>query len=339
MLYLPSPVVDYIHNLTVENRSPAYLFVTKDGRLSRWGGKLSLYGFTNLQQAESVEEQVLFLAGLLPLDGYPIILPCIEMQSGIFADVHMFSADEGDWVILLDASLYESQRSLVQQKGNDLSLIRKRQSKILNRKFNDYGGENLSQGLLSLVNRGERKDVTIVLATILGFNFSNETISGEVVFSTLNSYVSIMMQPLVDEGGMVDKIRGDALTALFGIIPATGSAPAHALKAALRLIEAVKEAGKVRQADKSLTLDTGIGIASGSVALGVIGSQNEKTFIAAGYHVNLAERLGRQARPSEIMVDENTFNQLGKMQQYFSMTTMLEKGIVEPIRIFSYLVK
>lgn len=339
MLYLPSPVVNYLHSLTIENRSPAYLFVTKNGRLSRWGGKLSLYGFTNLQQAEYVEEQVLFLAGLLPLDGYPIILPCIEMQSGIFADVHMFPADEGDWVVLLDASLYESQRSLVQQKGNDLSLIRKRQSKILNRKFNDYGGENLSQGLLSLVNRGERRDVTIVLATILGFNFYND-ISGEVVFSTLNSYISIMMQPLVDEGGMVDKIRGDGLTALFGIIPATGFAPTDALKAALRMIEAVKELGKVRQADKAaIILDTGIGIASGSVALGVIGSQNEKTFIAAGYHVSLAERLGRQARPSEIIVDENTFNQLGKMQQYFSMSTMLEKGIVEPIRIFSYLVK
>lgn len=52
MLYLSDTISNYIHELTIEARSPAYLLVMKDGRLSRWGGKLSLYGFTNLQQGE-----------------------------------------------------------------------------------------------------------------------------------------------------------------------------------------------------------------------------------------------------------------------------------------------
>lgn len=132
MLDLPAPVLDYIHRLTVDNRSPAYLLVEKDGCLSRWGGKLAAYGVTNLQKGEHVGKQVVFLEGLFPLNGVSIFLPCIKMEDGLAADVHLIPGDEGDWVLLLDATLEEDQRSLIQQKVNDLSLLQEKQSKILN---------------------------------------------------------------------------------------------------------------------------------------------------------------------------------------------------------------
>lgn len=122
MLNIPSPVLDYIHSITVENRSLAYLLVSRDGCLSNWGGNLTAYGITNLQKGEYVGEQVCFLEGLLPLDGSPIFLPCIKVEDGLSTDVHLFPGDEGDWVLLLDATLEENQRRLIQQKCNDLSL-------------------------------------------------------------------------------------------------------------------------------------------------------------------------------------------------------------------------
>ncbi len=310
----------------------------KDGRLSKWGGKLSLYGFTNLQQGEYVAGQILFLTGLLPLNGLPIILPCVEMESGISADVHIFSTDEGDWVLLLDATLYESQRSLVQQKGNDLSLIRNKQARSLNEHFNFHEAENLSQSFLHLLERGERTDVTILLAQLYGLSSCIDDISAEEIFIVLNSYLSTIIGLVLDQGGMVDRINGDGIMSLFGILPITGSPSDRALTAALRMIEAVKEVG-IWQANRYCTLDTGIGIASGSVALGIIGSKNSKTLIAVGHHVNLAEQLAHQARPREILIDENTFNQLSEMQSYFSMINLLERKIIEPIQIYSYLLK
>ena len=89
MLDLPAVVLDYIHTLTVENRSPAYLLVEKDGCLSRWGGKLAAYGVTHLQKGDYVGQQVFFLEGLLPLDGSPMFLPCIKTKDGLCADVHL----------------------------------------------------------------------------------------------------------------------------------------------------------------------------------------------------------------------------------------------------------
>ena len=338
MLYLPDPIVNYIHKLTVKNRSPAYILVQKNGRLFSWGGKLSFYGFSNLKQGEYVDKQILFLTGLLPLSGLPIILPCVQMESGISADVHIFSAEERDWVLLLDATLYESQRSAVQQKGNDLSLIRNQQARSLHQHFNHPVVENLPAEFLHLLERGICSNVTILLARICGFNSCVEKTSPEEAFIILNSYISTMIQSVLDEGGMVDKIMGDTVMTLFGVLPATGLAPVHAFNAALRMIEAVKEVGKVWQENECCTFDTGIGIASGSISLGIIGSKNNKTFIAVGHHVNLAEQLKRQARPREILIDENTFNQLGKIQDYFSMSSIVETGIVEPIRVYSYLV-
>ena len=133
MLNLPSPVIDYILILTVENRSLGYLLVEKDSRLSKWGGKLAAYGITNLQKGEYVGEQVYFLEGLLPLDDVPMFLPCIKVANGLSADVHLFPGNEGDWVLLLDATLEENQRSLIQQKINDLRLLLEKKSKLLDR--------------------------------------------------------------------------------------------------------------------------------------------------------------------------------------------------------------
>ena len=336
MLYLPDTVLDFLHRFTLESRSPAYLLVMKDGRLASWGGNLSLYGLTNLQQGEYVEQQILFLTGLLPLNSLAINLPCVEMESGIPADVHIFSANEGDWVILLDATLFETQRSLVQQKANDLSLFRNKQARILNQQFSHYTSNEPE--FLHFFERGERRNVTVLVAKICGFNTYIDNNPPQAVISTLNSYVSTMMQSLLDEGGIVDKIMGDGVMTVFGVLRASQSPTYHALKAALRTIETVSVEA-IELGDNYLRFDTGISITSGSVVLGVVSSHNQKKLITAGCQVDLAERLGYQVRPREILIDENTFKQVGEMQKYFSVINLLERGINKPIQIYSYQVK
>ena len=126
MLDLPASIVDYIFSITVENRSLAYLFVRKDGRLSDWGGKLAEYGIRKLQKGGYVGEQIFFLEGLLPLDDSSIFLSCLKTEYGSCADIHIFSGDEGDWVLMLDATVEEKQRSLIQQPRNELSLLQEK---------------------------------------------------------------------------------------------------------------------------------------------------------------------------------------------------------------------
>ncbi len=120
---LPHPIREYLVASAVENRSPAYLMVGKDGRLVEWGGEIELYGIEQLRQGELVAERVPFLQNCFPLRDSPIFLACLRTEGGLVADVHLFGGTDGDWVLLLDATKEEIQRRLVQQRRNEQSLL------------------------------------------------------------------------------------------------------------------------------------------------------------------------------------------------------------------------
>lgn len=339
MLKFPRPIQEHLCTIAVDIRSPAYLLIEKNGYLLDWGGKLAAYGITDLQKGQNVEEKVFFLQGLFPLDGSPLLLQCIQMEEGISADIHIFSTDEKVWVLLLDATFNELQRSIFQQKGNDLSLLQEKQSKLLNQYLGKDVAASLSQGIFTRNQTGDRANVTILFADIRGFTSYSEKTPPEEVFKILNLYLPAMIQPILDEAGIVDKLIGDAVMGIFGVLSATESPPKQAIKSAFQMIEAVNAISKILQTDNDSTFKIGIGIASGPVALGILGSRDRRTFTAIGHHVNLAARLEGQARSSEILVDQNTFEKLEDMQESFSENTLSFKGIAEPLLTYSCLVK
>lgn len=127
----PSPVQAYLNTRMVETSVPAYLLVDKTGHLTDWGGELAAYGVADLHTGQDIAQHFPLLEGLLPLDDLPLLLPCIEMDTGRSANLHLFSTEEGDWVVLLDVTSEVTQRRLLQQKLNDLSLCQDKQAKAL----------------------------------------------------------------------------------------------------------------------------------------------------------------------------------------------------------------
>lgn len=134
MTDLPGPILDYLNLLAYAHRSPAYLLVDGEGCLRSWGGFLELYGIGRLEAGQPVGHQVYFLEGFFPLDLPELIIPCVQTDSGLPADVHLFSRAEGDYALLLDASTQEMQQRLMQQKGNELSLNYQRLVKEIQKK-------------------------------------------------------------------------------------------------------------------------------------------------------------------------------------------------------------
>lgn len=132
MADIPYAVITYLLNFIIEERSLAYLLVKKDGCLLAWGGKLAEYGITNLRQGMQVCEQVFFLEGLLPLDDSSIFLPLINLEQGICADIHIFSSDDGDWIVLLDSILDGEHIAGMQQATNDFCLLQEISTKLVN---------------------------------------------------------------------------------------------------------------------------------------------------------------------------------------------------------------
>jgi hypothetical protein len=119
MMRIPTPISKYLFASQIERRSPAYLLLNKRGKLLKWGGKIDRYGLDNLLKGQLVQERLSFLIGMLPLSGPSTCLNFVELRSGVFADVHLISSVEGDWVIFLDASAEAAQLSPVQQRWNE----------------------------------------------------------------------------------------------------------------------------------------------------------------------------------------------------------------------------
>jgi hypothetical protein len=119
---LPVPIRDFILTLTEDMLSPAYLLVTENGYLIEWGGDLESYGIPELEKNLDVSERIPFLVGALPLGADSIFLPHVQTTPGIFADVYLFSREQGIWILLLDSTAETTRKQTMQQKLYDSRL-------------------------------------------------------------------------------------------------------------------------------------------------------------------------------------------------------------------------
>lgn len=122
MLALPDAIKDFILSLTDDRLSPGFMLIDEQNRLGAYGGDLELYGVENLEIGTDVSERVPFLSGTLPLGSSSVFLPHMQTKPGVFADIYLFTRDEGIWVLLLDATAEATGRQRIQQKLYDSRL-------------------------------------------------------------------------------------------------------------------------------------------------------------------------------------------------------------------------
>ena len=119
---LPPPIREFIDLLNEETLAPAYLLVDNAGDLLEWGGDLSAYNITGLQAGLNAGEHILFLNGVLPLEGQNLTLPRVQTRTGVFADIYLFRRQAGVWILLMDATSEARRRARLQQKAYDSKL-------------------------------------------------------------------------------------------------------------------------------------------------------------------------------------------------------------------------
>jgi PAS domain S-box-containing protein len=122
MIELPTPIRDFILELTEDMRSPAYMLVNDESELMAWGGDWGTHEVSGLEERVNVSEHVPFLQGMLPLETHNVFLPYVQTREGQYADIYLFQRKEGTWVLLLDATADATKRQRMQQKASNLSL-------------------------------------------------------------------------------------------------------------------------------------------------------------------------------------------------------------------------
>jgi signal transduction histidine kinase len=107
---------------------PAFFWVHLDGYPVQWG-PLSFYGIEQPQPGVHIDQHIVFLQDIFPPGKTETLsLPCVETRTGIFAELYIFPAAVGHWVVLLDVTQEAHTRHLLQQKANELKLSRTQQT-------------------------------------------------------------------------------------------------------------------------------------------------------------------------------------------------------------------
>jgi len=169
--------------------------------------------------------------------------------------------------------------------------------------------ESAEKGTLSL--KVEEKAATVLFIDIQNFTSLAERLSAPEVASLLNEYFSIMTDIVFEYNGTLDKYIGDAIMATFGAPYSHGNDAEKAVLAALKM-RGELERLRSRKEEKH-QFDVRIGINSGNVVAGYIGSMKRLQYTVLGNVVNVASYLESIAKPNEILIGEETFRQVKKL--------------------------
>ena len=157
---------------------------------------------------------------------------------------------------------------------------------------------------------GRRQNVTILFSDIRGFTEITEAKPPEYIVDLLNEYFGEMIDIIFKYGGTLDKFIGDGLMAVFGTPIYYKDHAKRGMAAALEMQERLKALNMRNRKRGFVELAVGIGINTGSVIAGNIGSEKRMEYTVVGNGVNIANRLEGLAQGGQILITESTYNEL-----------------------------
>lgn len=183
---------------------------------------------------------------------------------------------------------------------------------------------------------GQRRIVTVVLADLRGFTPLTETLPPNTLTALLNGHFSAMVEVIHAHGGLVDKFMGDSVMAVFGLSGDPDTHPAHALDCAQALLARTQadNAARLSQGFPALTL--GIGLQTGPVVAGTLGSPDRLEFTVIGEAVNIAARLQDMARaPNPPLLLGAETAQAVPPTRVRPLGPMALRGMSKPVEVFT----
>ncbi|MBW2563878.1 MAG: adenylate/guanylate cyclase domain-containing protein [Deltaproteobacteria bacterium] len=182
---------------------------------------------------------------------------------------------------------------------------------------------------------GRRKTVTIMMSDLRGFTSLSETRDPEDMVRLLNRYLERMSKVIMEYDGMIDEFIGDAILTVFGVPEEHDDDPLRAVACALAMQNALIELNNEFRLEGYPALEMGIGINTGSVIVGNIGSEIRMKYGIVGATVNMASRIESNTIGGQVLVGESTYNLVKELVTVDPPQTIIMKGLKKPLVIYS----
>ncbi|WP_417516370.1 GAF domain-containing protein [Minwuia sp.] len=186
---------------------------------------------------------------------------------------------------------------------------------------------------------GKDTVATVLFSDVRSFTTITEQLGAQGTVALLNEYFEIMVDCISEQGGMLDKFIGDAIMAAFGIPLGHDDDEDRGLRAGINMIKSLWEWNKEREARGEMPVDMGLGLNTGSIVAGNIGSSKRMDYTMIGDGVNLAARLESACKQysARILLSEFTVEKLKGVYRLRDIDKVVVKGKTEPVGVFECL--
>lgn len=212
--------------------------------------------------------------------------------------------------------------------AGDLELKEKYRS-VLEKVTDRDVARQLTTGSLEL--GGEERRSSVLFCDIRSFTNLTERISAQQLVDLLNHHMTALTSIVHRHQGVVDKFVGDEIMVLFGAPRSYGNDAQMAVDCAQEML---RERARLNRA-ADIPIQIGIGLATGPIIAGLMGSKDRLNYTVIGSSVNLAARLCGRAAPGQLLFDANTRAALADPSRALPLEPMPLKGFAEPLPVFT----
>jgi adenylate cyclase len=186
---------------------------------------------------------------------------------------------------------------------------------------------------------GEKKNLTVLFTDIRGFTSLTENMAPEKMVALMNVFFSKMTDIVLTNGGLIDKYIGDGVMAIFGAPIPQSDHPARACNTALVMLAAVEQFRSEAEKQGFPPVEIGVGINSGPMVLGNMGSEKKFNYTVMGDNVNIASRIEKLNKQfgTRIIVSENTYQEVKDYYNCREIDRVRIEGREQEITIYELL--
>jgi adenylate cyclase len=219
-------------------------------------------------------------------------------------------------------------------------VVEGREKRRVKRLFSRYVSKDVYQRLLASPHElglgGERREMTVLFSDMRGFTTLSERGEAEDLVRQLNQYFTRMVEVVFAHRGTVDKFVGDMIMALYGAPLDDPDHADHAVQTALKMVEELQDLNRRWAVEGRAALDIGIGINTGEMIAGNIGSDTIMSYTVIGDNVNLGARLESLNKDygTRILISDATRRQLKGHYDVRALGEVTVKGKTRPVAVY-----
>ena len=249
--------------------------------------------------------------------------------------------DLQDLEVTLEKTLEEARLSKEGEAARAKAVALESRNQTIREAFGRYVSDEVVTNVLDspegLQLGGEKRQVSILMADLRGFTALAERLAPDQLVAFLNRYLEEMVNVILEYRGTINEILGDGIMVIFGAPIQRDDDARRAVACAVAMQLALQSVNAINRRAGLPDVAMGIGVHTGEVVIGNIGSQRRTKYGAVGTHVNLTGRIESYTIGGQILISETTYQQAGRDLQIAGHLQIEPKGVKEPITVYDVL--